>query len=55
MRITMLYGEELWVAKKRYIHRMSVAEMTMLKWVNGKTKKDIVRMKPFMGAYVNHQ
>ena len=36
----MLYGIECWATKRKYIQKMSVAEMRMLRWVSGNTWKD---------------
>ena len=30
----MLYGTECWVVKKQHIHKMSVAEIRLLRWIN---------------------
>ena len=39
----MLYGSECWATKKQHIDKMHVAEMRMLRWMCGKTRKDRVR------------
>jgi hypothetical protein len=39
----MLYGVEYWVTKGQHIQKMSVAEMRMLRWICGHTKKDRIR------------
>ena len=39
----MLYGTECWVIKKQHINIMSVAEMRMLRWISGNTRKDRIR------------
>ena len=39
----MLYGIECWAIKKQHISKMSVAEMRMLRWMCGKTRKDRIR------------
>ena len=39
----MLYGTECWAVKKQYGSKMNVAEMRMLRWMCGKTKRDKVR------------
>ena len=36
----MLYGTECWVVKKQHIHKMSVVEMRMSKWIGGNIMKD---------------
>ena len=29
-----------WVVKKQHFHKMNVAEMRILRWIRGNTKKD---------------
>ncbi|KAG2588625.1 hypothetical protein PVAP13_5NG358781 [Panicum virgatum] len=41
----MLYGAEYWPTKRRHVHQMSVAEMRMLRWFCGHTRRDRVRNK----------
>ena len=36
----MLYGIEYWTVKKQHIHRMSVVEMKMLRWIRENNRKD---------------
>ncbi|KAL4204408.1 hypothetical protein AMTRI_Chr01g131910 [Amborella trichopoda] len=43
VRPTLLYGVECWADKKQYTHKMRVAEMRMLRWMNGKTRRDKIR------------
>lgn len=43
IRPAMLYGVKCWAANKQQVHKMSVAEMRMLRWMSGKTKKDKIR------------
>ena len=40
-RIT--YGAECWAVRKKDENRLHVAEMRMLRWIRGKTRKDHVR------------
>jgi hypothetical protein len=42
IRRAMLYVTECWAIKKQHIHK-SVAEMRMLTWMSGKTRKDKIR------------
>ena len=42
IRLAMLYGTECWAVKKQHIHKMSVVEMRMLRWISG-TQKDRIR------------
>ncbi|KAK9088689.1 hypothetical protein Scep_027771 [Stephania cephalantha] len=39
----MLYGSECWAVKQQQLHKMNVAEMRMLRWMCGKTRKDRIR------------
>jgi hypothetical protein len=39
----MLYGTEYWATKGQHIQKMSVAEMWMLRWICGHTRKDRIR------------
>ena len=40
---TIIYGAESWAVRKKYETRLHVAEMRMLRWIRGKTRKDHVR------------
>jgi len=42
IQLTMLYGTECWAVKKQHIHKMSVVEMRMLRWISG-IQKDRIR------------
>ena len=42
---TMTYGAECWAVRKKDENRLHVAEMRMLRWIRGKTRKDHVRNK----------
>jgi hypothetical protein len=39
----MLYGAECWPTKRRHVQQLSVAEMRMLRWIYGHTRRDRVR------------
>jgi hypothetical protein len=39
----MVYGAECWATKGQYIQKMSVAEIRMLRWICGYTRKDRIR------------
>jgi hypothetical protein len=39
----MLYGAECWPTKRRHVQQLSVAEMRMLHWCCGHTRRDRVR------------
>ena len=43
VRPAMLYGAECWPTKRRHVQRLGVAEMRMLRWMCGHTRKDRVR------------
>jgi hypothetical protein len=43
IRPTMLYGAECWPTKRRHVQQLSVAEMCMLRWICGHTRRDRVR------------
>lgn len=43
IRPAMLYGAECWATKGQHIQKISVAEMRMLRWICGHTRKDRVR------------
>jgi hypothetical protein len=38
-----LYGAECWPTKRRHIQQLSIAEMRMLRWICGNTRRDRVR------------
>ena len=39
----MLYGAECWSTKRRHVQQLSVAEMRMLRWICGNTRRDRIR------------
>ena len=39
----MMYGAETWAVKKAQEKKLDVAEMRMLRWMNGVTKLDRIR------------
>jgi hypothetical protein len=43
IRPAMLYGVECWPTKRRHVHQLSVAEMHMLRWIYGHTRRNRVR------------
>ena len=43
VRPALIYGSETWAVKKSQEKRMDVAEMRMLRWMLGKTKRDRIR------------
>ena len=64
IRPAMLYGAECWPTKRRHIQQLSVAEMRMLRWICGHTRRDRVRnddirdrlwVAPIEEKFVQHQ
>ncbi|PWZ16234.1 AP-1 complex subunit gamma-2 [Zea mays] len=43
IRPAMLYGAECWPTKRRHVQQLCVAEMRMLRWICGHTRRDQVR------------
>jgi len=43
VRPALLYGTECWAIKRYHAQKMSVAEMRMLRWMCGNTRRDKVR------------
>ena len=41
IRPAMLYGAECWPTKRRHVQQISVAEMRMLRWICGQTRRDL--------------
>jgi hypothetical protein len=41
--LAMMYGAECWVTKGKHIQKMSVAEIRMLCWICGHTRRDQIR------------
>ncbi|KAJ1698835.1 hypothetical protein LUZ63_007347 [Rhynchospora breviuscula] len=64
IRLAMLYGTECWTTKRRHVQKMSVAEMRMLRWICGHTRRDriknddirdIVRVAPIDEKLTQHR
>ncbi|KAM1033960.1 hypothetical protein ACFX2A_038273 [Malus domestica] len=49
IRSAMLYGTECWAMKHQHVHKIGVAEMRMLRWMCGHTKKDKIRNEDIRG------
>ena len=45
IRSTLLYGSECWTVKYQHEQKTSVAEIRMLRWMCGHTRKDKIRNK----------
>ena len=43
VRLSLLYGVENWRVKNSYIRKMHVAELGMLRWMCGHTRRDKIR------------
>jgi len=43
IRSALLYGTKCWAIKKYHAQKMSIAEMRMLRWMCGNTRRDKVR------------
>ena len=48
--MTMMYGAETWAVKKAQEKKLDVAEMGMLRWMNGVTKLDRIRNERIRGT-----
>ncbi|KAM1519455.1 hypothetical protein ACFX1Z_022250 [Malus domestica] len=49
IRLAMLYGTECWAVKHQHVHKMGVAEIRMLRWMCGHTRKDKIRNEDIRG------
>ncbi|KAM1143650.1 hypothetical protein ACFX2B_032151 [Malus domestica] len=49
IRPAMLYGTKCWAVKHQHVHKMGVAEMRMLRWMCGHTRKDKIRNEDIRG------
>ncbi|PUZ51570.1 hypothetical protein GQ55_6G198300 [Panicum hallii var. hallii] len=43
IRSAMIYGAECWLTKRRHVQQLSVAEMRMLHWFCGHTRRDRIQ------------
>jgi hypothetical protein len=43
IRPAILYGAEYWSTKRRHVQQLSIAEMRMLRWICGNTRRDRVQ------------
>jgi hypothetical protein len=48
IRSAMMYDAECWDTKGQHVQKMSVAEMRMLRWICGHTRKDRIRNNDIM-------
>ncbi|KAM2752269.1 hypothetical protein EV2_001336 [Malus domestica] len=49
IRPAMLYGTKCWAVKHQHVHKMGVAEMRILRWMCGHTRKDKIRNEDIRG------
>ncbi|CAN6716432.1 unnamed protein product [Malus baccata var. baccata] len=49
IRLAMLYSTECWAVKYQHVHKMGVAEMRMLRWMCGHTRKKKIRNEDIRG------
>ena len=47
IRPAITYEIECWSIKKEQMHRMTAVEMKMLRWIDGKIRKDRIRNEHF--------
>jgi len=47
IRLALLYGTECWAIKRYRAQKMSVAEMRILHWIYGNTKRDKMKNEDF--------
>ena len=47
---TMTYGAECWAVRKKDENRLHVAEMMMLRWIRGKTRKTMSKPEHTRGC-----
>ena len=45
MGSAMTYGAECWPIKKKHMHKIDVAEMRIMRWMCGKSRKDKIKNK----------
>jgi len=45
----LIYGEECWPTKKAHLQRMKIAEMRMIRWIDGYTRLDKINNKVIEG------
>ncbi|XP_059281362.1 uncharacterized protein LOC132035061 [Lycium ferocissimum] len=43
VRLNLLYGAECYPVKNVHVHKINVAEMRMLRWMCGHTRRDMIR------------
>ena len=49
VRPAMVYGSECWALRKQEEQRLHTTEMKMLRWSQGKTRKDIIKNETIRG------
>jgi hypothetical protein len=55
IRPAIMYDAECWATKGQHIQKMSVAEMRMLRWICGHTRKDQIRNDDIRDKLVQHR
>lgn len=50
----MVYEIESWAVKNQHKHKVSVVEMTMLRWMYGETKEDRIRNDDIRKSWGNN-
>ena len=53
VRPALLYGSECWAVKHNHVKKMEVAEMRMLRWMCGITRRDRIRNEEIRGQSRN--
>ena len=46
VRPAMVYGSECWALRKQEEQRLHITKMKMLRWSQGKTRKEKSKMRP---------
>ena len=47
IRPIITYGAEYWLIKKQHMHKMCVAETSLLRWIGSKTRNERIRNEGF--------
>ena len=49
VHLALLYRSEFWIVKHNHVKKMEVAEMRMLRWMCGITRRDRIRNEEIRG------